>query len=359
MSNGGKPSGTASTGEPRESLGLHALDRQHRIRIGPRRALQAQILPILWDKPCRVEGANRRPDLQATFDEARLGDDLGWLHKYMRLGMSALMKRYDTDGEAKTTVTVIVDALTDQIVDRWATNRLPVAPAGLVKPWDDLVPAFEAPIAPPTAAPTQAICFSVAAARGDEMRAARRGAPAYYPGDERDWIPYPESTLTTTSQLALEAVHSLGVTCRWLDAKKELAKSIRVLETQGNTPVIILVDPWSLEVAALEQSLSEFDQNRFKNAMVIVACNPHEKPAEAFLPSPDRWATVEQKLRTVFGRSFPLNGESADFVSNIRDIDQLRQAVGTALKAMRGIVAIEKPAARKVGSTDGVPMNQN
>jgi FxsC-like protein len=302
------------------------------------------------------------PDLQAAFAEDRFGADIARLQEYKRLGMSALMLRYETDASAATTVKVIVDALTDQIVERWEQNRLGPAATGVVEDWDHIEPAFGTAATLRSAAPTRAgraVHVAVAAATEDEMRGARRGALYYYPGEGRDWIPYAEAAYTSTTQLALEAAVSLGLPCRWLDAKNQLVKAIRALESRDNEPVLVLVDPWSLEVKAIERSLSEFDQQRFRNAMVIVACNPHENAGQGFVAAADRWATIEKKLRAVFGRSFPMTGESAEFIANIRDIDALRAAVARALRAMRGIAAMDQPVQRKVESSDAVPMVQN
>jgi len=76
------------------------------------------VVPVVWDRPVRIKPP---PGLQITLDEASVRQaDAPMVREYNRFGMSTLIDRMGTDAPAANTVKVVVDALTELIVTRYA-----------------------------------------------------------------------------------------------------------------------------------------------------------------------------------------------------------------------------------------------
>jgi FxsC-like protein len=316
------------------------------------------IIPVIWDKLHRFE-SSLPEGLQVRLAESHfVPAELEYMKEYHRLGMSALMQRMPDDERARKTVRIVVDAITDLIVDRFRQVQLPVATSEEVRDWPALTAKFGGIEAPqPAPAPGSAalpvLHFAVAAGTLAEMDERRLNALRFYPGTDRDWIPYDAAGLSV-SQVALETSRSFQLPCRWLTVTDKLVDDIRALESDGCQPVIVLVDPWSLEVASLKASLSSYDQSRFRNSAVIVAWNE-----DGATDSSGARARLDQDLRRVFSRSMPATGESPWFNARVTDVDGLRSALYQAVKDIRALAATELAPKRAVQSSEAPPVARN
>ncbi len=323
-------------------------------------ASKPRIEPIFWDAPHRVSTKAIDDDLHAQFSERDFGTDVAHFQQYKRLGMSALVQRMGTDASASTTVTVMANAIADRIVDGW--RAAPVAGRAARAHRSVGLPRAAVPCrrARPPPGDAGAVHFAVAAATAGEIGDDRRaGALRYYPATEREWIPYAEASVASAAQLAIETSLEFELPVRWLDAKGSLAADIRRLEANGNAPVVVLVDPWSLRLRALQASLGEYDRQRFANAIVILAWNLCERRDNAYASRHERKGELEGDVRAIFARSYPTSGESADFNAKVTDIDTLRAALVRAVTVMRGITALGRKPQRPVEAAAQLPLNRN
>ena len=337
----------------RDACGREWAGFQKRVEASP--AAKALIHPIVWDKPQRIAKHPQVGSLQLIFPESAFASpsDLRYRELYAKLGMSALVQRMESDSEAETTVQVIVDVLTDLIVDRWEAAGLQPASPALVPAWDDMPPTFGVSAEAPSEASFPCVHFAVAAGTATEMHKIRANAIRHYPGAARDWIPY-ETPGTSASQIALEAALSFQLRCEWLAVQDTLVSDIRRIEKNGAEPVILLVDPWSLKVSALEKSLRAYDENRFKNCVVIVAWNEAGAVNAGVGPT-----DLEKVVQQVFERNLPFSANSKVFNTNVKDFATFREAVLRAVQDMRSLAALDRSAQRPVQSSEPPPLVRN
>jgi len=310
------------------------------------------LIPVIWDKIHRVKPP---PWLQLIPAEKHFPDsDLESVKLYKTLGMSQLVQRMSVDQAAAKAVKVMVDAMTDLIVDRYAAVGFPQAAESDVNHWDQLVPKFGGANAPTdSAAGKPVVHFAVAAATAAQIGARRKNALRFYPGADRDWVPYDAAGLSI-SQVAVEASRSFDLPCGWLKVDANLIPGIRNLENNGCQPVVLVVDPWSLDIQALKAPLESYDQQRFRNTVVIAAWNDEgaDNPSQAR-------ANLQQALGHVFSRNLPLNGASTWFNSSVENVDALRDAVRRAITDIRALAAPQAPAMRGVTSNEPPPVVRN
>ena len=310
------------------------------------------LIPIIWDRPVRIQPP---AGLQILLGESSVSaNDVDRVKDYNTMGMNVLVQRMANDARAADTVRVVVDAITELIVTRYAEIKLPSAGSDTVPHWNNLPTTFPNAAGPAAAvASTGALYFAVAAATLGEIGARRPNALRFYPGTRSDWVPYDKAGLTI-SQVVLETSRCFNLPYNWLSIGANLVNDIRSLENQGCLPVVVLVDPWSLDVAALNGPLSAYDQNRFKNCVVIVAWNE-----EGVAESTETRARLQAALQKVFSRSLPQVGESTWFNTQVKDVDSLRAALLQAVKDIRALAAPQQPAQRPVQSNDAPPVARN
>lgn len=309
------------------------------------------LIPIIWDRPVRIKA----PDgLQLALAESNvLPNDVDHIKAYNKVGLKVFVDRMATDSGAAATVRVVADAITELIVSRYGEILMPVAGNGLVPHWNDLPTTFSAS-QQPAGGPGQAVLhFAVAAATRDEIGNRRPNALRFYPGTRSDWVPY-DAAGKTISQVVLETSRCLNLPYSWLPVSAGLVNDIRGLEAQGCAPVVVLVDPWSLEVASLTGPLSAYDQQRFKNCVVIVVWNE-----EGVTDAVEARRKLQAAVQKVFSRSLPQLGESAFFNTQVKDVDGLQAALLRAIQDVRALAAPQQPALRPVQSSDAPPVARN
>ncbi|HEY5960411.1 MAG TPA: FxsC protein [Polyangiaceae bacterium] len=305
------------------------------------------ILPLIWYETPGKKFPSFAQALNHDFAQGdRPEEELKKLHEYKQYGLRRLLKDAPNDSRMQAVLNAVVAAVAYKIVER--ANESP-----LVVPSRTILALPAAKFgAKASAAGTNdgqtGIHVGVAAGTNFEMGPRRAQHTKYYPSDSaRDWAPYAPIDKSTISQFVIEAAQ--GRPCRWLDVRDpQLVQRIRELEKPGqDSPVLLLIDPWSADIPELTQALAPIDEQRFRNCTVLIVWNYEAGGAQ--LGATERLG-IQTMVRRVFVRSYPTNATetSRDFIANINDAATLRRVLETCVRDLTQLAATTRAAARPV-----------
>lgn len=220
-----------------------------------------------------------------------------------------------------------VERLASEIIDAAKGYHLPRTSLS----WDDVVsrensfrnmsPSSDSSFGPAT------VQFIYVAARKDEILPVRGDVQGYGDGQLTDWQPFlPESSVVPALIAQREAANERLV-CEVSVFDDALINRIGAAES-SNTPVVLLVDAWTLLLQKYRSIISEFAKHAFNNCAIIIIGSP--------LGSSDQLASIIPEL---YGDKRPWK------VYEVKSEKELERALQKALAAIRKRLVMRAAAA--------------
>jgi FxsC-like protein len=155
-------------------------------------------------------------------------------------------------------------------------------------------PAAAEGVSEPHDVPTASFAF-IAGSR--EELATLRADVTGYAGQASGWRPFAPSSSDMVGVTAQVTVGKEGLLFKTLSVDDTLADRIRRAEEAGEI-VVVVVDPWTAQLASYRGYLSSIDEAQFVNYGILVPMNPHDGSTVA---QPDMLrGHVRQALRRTY-----------------------------------------------------------
>lgn len=231
------------------------------------------IIPILWHPPDRLppELPAAVSDLQYTYDE--------FSKAYSEQGLEFIM-RLTKHGDDYQEFLVKMGR---RIVD--VAEKHPLTPLAALPPLTAVKNAFAA-VPPPAAAADPAIeeslsntgpgfaHFVFVAGQKQELQAVRK-ALAAYDKDGRLWKPYLPAIDKPIALFTQRAATEADLQHEVLPLSDSLLKQLDAAD-DTNTIVVLVVDPWTLNVKAYQECMKSYDKRNLVSCAVLVVSNPDD-----------------------------------------------------------------------------------
>jgi FxsC-like protein len=302
------------------------------------------IAPIQWVAPfegTHPEFAQRlqntpslrglAPDVQAQFER-----------NYRDKGLLALVQRRDLPAYADVYLSV-VEHIGEEILRLASASKLPEYAGPPLPSLADLpnrfaLAALAANGGKGETARRRRAHFAVVAGRADEMQALRPDNTARYGAQDDDWVPFAlghESIALISQQVASELglVHtSVPAAPRWLEQVREAERN--------HHPSVVLIDPWSAQLARHRARLEELDAVMLGNCVVLVVWDvslAETKKREALLANLDQllWRRRSQ-------------ARAPYLCEDVSDPARLRASIRSALNELEALLAARRAVVRPV-----------
>jgi FxsC-like protein len=290
------------------------------------------IIPVLWDNPKRTKG--RLPQVVKSIQYKH--EDFDPL--YAENGLYYLMKVKDPENDVAYNKALL--HLRDLIyqLGQTAAEMKPLEPAPEI---EKVQSAFHVSQPPPAVAPSALTQLPAAApvpvAKGHDVAwfvyvAGREGdyqnfrtARHYYGANGGyDWKPYLPAEQDRIAKIAAWVAVKNGFQPETLLMSKNLVNDLRNAEV-NNTPVVVVLDPWVLNLASYVETLSEFDGQRLATSMVVVVWNDEDQET----------SDKRNDLDELIYKTFPHVWQSKDvFRSSIASGKDLKKELRTVLKTI-------------------------
>ena len=296
----------------------------HQNQIGANATLPSSIKPILW-YPFEISNVNAR--VQAL--QFMRGDPASALNAK---GLLYVLKQI---AEHRTEYNDFISDLAVEITD--TADKFPLPELNPFPLLADVPSAWQS--APANPATNQAatkiavtspkhVRFVFIAADPNEFGAVRPPDP-YLDRGAGDWKPFfPDQATIGPFVQHIVSDKELGFTSDELQFSSDLVKEIQQAWDDRKI-VVILVDGWSVDWRKSYQDiLKEFDKQNFFNCTVLVPWNTQDPLID------QQGNTILQTLKdTFYFRQLP--GNSIFYRDNIRDADELRNALRDVLTRIR------------------------
>lgn len=294
------------------------------------------ILPVLW------EGADRLPrELPAELASIQHGaGDFG--DAYDRGGAHWLISLEANRDDYRT----FIDGFALRIVEQARPDSVPRL--ANVPPLDQVTSVFgrrSRTDAPASFGPGTGVFVFVAAADA-EARQVRSGVDAYGRTGGREWRPWfpnMERPVGVVSQTVASLENLFYETLTVDDALLDRLRSAE----ETNAIVMIVVDPWTIQLEPYRSHMLEFDQRAFVNCALLVPWNESDPETAA---AQDRLATA---VRRTFSRYFVL---SSTQLREIRSADELQHTLIAAIGDVRRRILQRAEVFRDVDTSVSLPM---
>lgn len=273
------------------------LDRLN-AHAGPGAVPPPLILPLLWEHPDTLPKV-RPPALDAIqFKD----DDLG--AAYAKNGLSYLIRRSDKDEY-------------DKFVQRFALHLTGVAEQHKDVPELASPPSFEdakaafpvsleekqkqqASQASPGDVGPRVARFIFVAGQRSEYACVRQKVDCYDPKDAREWKPYIPATDEPVGLTAQRAALDEKLHYEPAHAGPNLLRQLDEAE-RANIIVILIVDPWSVQVETYRRLMSDYDRRLFVNCGVLIPWNEQDDETRSGA------VKLRDALAEVFSRNLTIN----------------------------------------------------
>lgn len=267
-------------------------------------------------------------------------DEYGELYRKKGLSVLARQGRYQDDYQQ------FLDAFTWQIVD--AVREYPLPPAvdrpSLAEaenvfrmtgdPADNHLPV----------GPTS-VRFIFVAARRDEIAGVRNQTKEYGSDLGREWSPFPASSV---GALSSGVVSRKNLFPEDLLINTDIIQRIRDAEA-ANSIVLLIVDPWSVQLPRYQEFLQNYDRERFLNSGVIVLWNPDDEQTVSNEPS------LKATLRQTILRTYNEQNYVRD---SVRGADQFETELVRAVDEIHRRLRSRGPVFHLLGTNGGTPLPQ-
>jgi|ERR1022692_698558 FxsC-like protein len=291
----------------------------------PKTAESTAIFPIVWDMPQR----SQHPALNKyQYTHADLPSI------YAREGLYYIMGpgKYADDYEE------FVMRLARKIVE--TGEQRPLLTIGKLPAFDQIANPFAK--APKSAGKTiKHAMFSYVAGRPEELPAE---LSERYGTDGKEWRPFHPECTDPVGIMAQEVAAKQKLFYKDLPLDGELVKRIREAEDNKEV-VIVVVDPWSVQVKSYEQYMRSYDKNNFDNSAVLIAWN-----------SPDGGTDAQRKmLRKHLSDTFKhhaVGRRSIYYVDSINSHHDFRSALAKTISRLRANLIQSSDAHQEIDAPD-------
>jgi FxsC-like protein len=278
------------------------------------------ILPVLWDRPDRLP----KPIPAAVSDMQYLHKDFGDV--YAQEGLLYLMKLRKNQDEYEA----FIDKFAGKLVQAAETYSLP--PLENLPVLLKVESAFQIPTAHQAVFHKQAnvgpeaVRFIFVAGKDYELAKVRQEIHGYGAQGGRDWRPYLPDVNKTVGVISQGIATAENLFYEDLPLCEDVVRQIHDAE-KANTIIIVLVDPWSIQIEWYQKHMLEYDKSSFVNSGVLIPWNEANNETEK----------NKAKLRTTIEKTFHHNLilNSMYFRDSICAIDELEKEIVAAISEAR------------------------
>ncbi len=304
------------------------------------RATPPLIFPVLWDRADRLPKVLPQAlrDIQYTYG---LADEL-----YNSEGLCQLMslsRHHDKRLE-------FFNRMAETIVQRIREHPLP--PAEVLPPLHDIASAFGVPtesdwrsdlVGHRASIGPRTVRFVFVAANEAEIREWRDSVEAYGSEGGRDWRPYHSKAVGVLSQ-TLSAQEDLFY--EYLPVDDKLLDRLREAEENKNI-VVIVVDPWTIQLRSYRKSMLEYDKSAFVNTEILILWDAEDHETTQALEK------LRSDIKQTFCRHFIMN--TANIRDSIGSLNELEREVTEAISRARSRIIQLSDLARPVDTSVALP----
>jgi FxsC-like protein len=268
-----------------------------------------------------------KPLLGATPDILRASRLKGWetLNENGLLVIRKMKSRYGSE------YAEFVRRLALEIVD--AAGRFPLPPLETAPSLSNIESAFDERGPEPAAwsgtgqpfGPEVAHFVYVAGSK-EEMLGVRRKIDSYGLID-REWMPFYPDYQRQVGLITQACAAEIGYVSDSVPPDESIMKHVRRAD-ETNTPVVVVVDPWTLDIEKYAERMRAFDENNFANAAVLVVWNLNDPETREY----------REMLKDLVRAVFTLKWSSSDpmfFTDGIASPDELHHAILSTLAGLR------------------------
>ena len=289
------------------------------------------VIPVLWDAPTKLPEPLPASLAGAQFTHKSLGD------MYAEKGLLHLL-RMEEEREYQKFLVAIADRIAK-------AGLVPLPAAKKIEPLDKIASAFH-PAASLATSQAGAIPKGVKAAwmvyvAGAQAEYAKRTHRNAYGNESFEWQPYHPDSDGIVGALAANVVSSKGLSPAALAIDNDLSARLREAETK-NTMVLILVDPWAVEIATYDHVFASVDRHRLDNCGVIIPWSPNDPELREIDPDekklePETTKTRGKVLEERLSKSLWHIWDSKDvvFVKRVDSEAKFKLAIGRAIEEIR------------------------
>lgn len=296
-----------------------------------------RILPVLWESADLLP-PNMPPEVaRIHYNSSGYGDE------YERGGVRWLISL----SANRDAYLAFLDRFAKRVVEQASSG--PAPRQNTTPPLDRVENAFATPDAGRQQAeafgPGTAV-FVFVAADDAQARQVRQNVGAYGPSGGRDWRPWFPETQRAVGVVAQSAASLENLFYESLPVDATLVQRLRAAE-DANAIVVIIVDPWSIQLGSNEPHLRDFDRNSFVNCGLLIPWNETDQETGAMS------ALLGRIIRQTFSRCYVLN--SAYIRDRIGSEDELQQALIGAIGDIRRRILQRAEVIREVDASVRLP----
>jgi FxsC-like protein len=297
------------------------------------------ILPIIWGDPRRLP----KPLPHAVSHIQYVADSVS--ESYGTLGLYYLMRVRSRENLVE--YNKLLQEIADRIVQEAEPDLLP--PLDALQPLETVKDAFRLPSpGGARAAKTErrrggpnVARFVYVAARTSELGDIREKVDCY--GDEDyEWRPYHPEHDKPVGLISQSIASREGLYYEKLRVDEDFVQQLREAEN-SNVIVVIIVDPWSIQVEYYRNQMSEFDRREFLNCGVLIPWNERDEETNRYL------GRLQTGVRTTFERKYVIN--PTYFRGHIPSLEKFQDDISDTLNEVRArlikrAVVINPPSGR-------------
>lgn len=279
------------------------------------------IFPVLWDSPLRV--IKHMPHAVTSIEY--INDTVSKLYASEGLyHLSKVQKKENVDAYNE-----FVQRLSDRIVQEAESDLLP--PLSALRPFTDEQNAFRLPApagvqgAAATRGGPNTAHFVYVAGRNSELGVIRQKIDCY--GEEGyEWRPYHPEFEKPVWLISQSVATNEGLQYGRLGIDEEFIGKLRAAE-EKNIIVVVVVDPWSIQMESYQSRMSEFDRRDFLNCGILIPWNERDEETSQSMNA------LQKGVQTTFERKFVLN--PTYFRGSIRSLEELQREICDTINEVR------------------------
>jgi FxsC-like protein len=301
---------------------------------------QPLIIPVLWDRQDRLPKPLPHVVSEIQYSDAELGEN------YAKEGLYFLMKVSKFRSEYEE----VLLRLAGKVVRAGEADSLPRLSS--LPTIGDVNSAFQdgESALPEAAAPTQSAFSRVAqfvyvAGSGDEMRSVRKNVACYGEQGGREWQPYHPEIPKSIGILSQGVATMESLQYETYPAASDIIEKIREAE-EINSIVVIVVDPWSIQIESYKKYMLDFDEKDFLNCGILIPWNKKDDETSKNIDE------LRANVQGTFTRKFILN---TYIKQSIYSMDELEREIYSTINEIRRRLLLKAKVQRPVGG-GGAPI---
>lgn len=290
------------------------------------------IIPVLWDRRDRLPKTLPEEITRLQYTNAVLGE------LYSTEGLRYIAKRQGHRDEYEE----FIDRFADTLAQRMSAPALaPLSPFPEIR---NSPSAFDTPAplpagggeSPGASSPPfenvgpGVVHFVYVAGKPQEIQPLRQVVDAYHEQGGCFWRPYAPAVDKPVGLITQGIANDAGLLQRERALQNDIVAQLRRAE-ETNTIVVLVVDPWTLQIQSYAQYMQQFDAENFVNCGAVVVWND----ADSELPQHQQ--TLDQLVNATFQRNV-ITGNPQLRRSVRSEQDLRKELVGAIDMARRRII---------------------